>query len=186
MFVSSTSVLDTPYYTETRSGAVMESDNLDGASTGLGSGYGQSKWVAERLLMQASRERNLPAAIVRPGYILGDTRSGVTNSDDFLWRLMKGCLELGQVPVIRNAVNACPVDFVADCCVQVLSMGQPACDRLVYQVWNDQNVRFTDFFTSLLKFGYGNSDANNKSSTAVVGLIKLESKPYMEWRDALT
>jgi L-aminoadipate-semialdehyde dehydrogenase len=52
-FISSTSVLDTDYYinlshqqTSTGQGAVMEADDMEGSRTGLGTGYGQSKWVS--------------------------------------------------------------------------------------------------------------------------------------------
>lgn len=52
-FISSTSVLDTDYYiklsdeqTITGQGAVMEADDMMGSRSGLGTGYGQSKWVS--------------------------------------------------------------------------------------------------------------------------------------------
>ena len=40
----------------------------------------------------------------------------VTNTDDFLWRLVKGCIQLGLVPDMNNTVNMVPVDHVARCC----------------------------------------------------------------------
>lgn len=52
-FISSTSVLDTDHYinlshsqTSTGQGAVMEADDMEGSRIGLGTGYGQSKWVS--------------------------------------------------------------------------------------------------------------------------------------------
>jgi L-aminoadipate-semialdehyde dehydrogenase len=116
-FVSSTSVLDTPAYTETKATSILESDDLEGSRVGLTSGYGQSKWVAEKLLMQA-QALGLPVTIIRPGYIVGDAQTGVTNTDDFLWRLCKGivaelasilfagCIELGRMPIMHNVVNS--------------------------------------------------------------------------------
>lgn len=76
-FVSSTSVLDTEYYTEKLilGTNVYESDDLLGSKTGLGSGYGQTKWVGEQLIMRA-RKMGCPVTIIRPGYIVGDSRSG--------------------------------------------------------------------------------------------------------------
>ena len=81
-FVSSTSVLDTEYYVELsrnslRDGGkgVPEADNLEGSSKGLGTGYGQSKWVGEYLVRNAGR-RGLAGTIIRPGYVLGDSGSG--------------------------------------------------------------------------------------------------------------
>ncbi|KAI8607697.1 hypothetical protein BC830DRAFT_1053041, partial [Chytriomyces sp. MP71] len=81
--VSSTSVLDTSFYIRRYLNAgrpVPESDDLEGARRGLRSGYGQTKWVAEKLVMRA-RERGVPATIIRPGYILGDSKTGVNNTD---------------------------------------------------------------------------------------------------------
>lgn len=87
---------------------VLESDDLLGSSKGLTAGYGQTKWVSEQLILRA-RARGVPATIIRPGYIVGDSVSGVTNTDDFIWRLVKGCIQLGKVPRISNVVNMCNV-----------------------------------------------------------------------------
>lgn len=52
-FVSSTSTLDTEHYvhlsdrqTATGRGAVLETDNMQGSSSGLRTGYGQTKWAS--------------------------------------------------------------------------------------------------------------------------------------------
>ena len=81
-FVSSTSALDSKHYIELsdkslRNGGagVSESDDLQGSRTGLSTGYGQSKWVGEFLVKEAGR-RGLRGTIVRPGYILGDSKTG--------------------------------------------------------------------------------------------------------------
>ena len=76
VFVSSTSALDTEYYVQLSdsAGAVPESDDLEGARGTLKTGYGQSKWVAEKLLFEAGR-RGLRGHIVRPGYVVGDSES---------------------------------------------------------------------------------------------------------------
>jgi L-aminoadipate-semialdehyde dehydrogenase len=82
IFVSSTSVLDTEHYVnlsdsivEKGGKGISESDDLEGSRRGLRSGYGQSKWVAEKLIMDASK-RGMPASIVRPGYVVGHSKTG--------------------------------------------------------------------------------------------------------------
>ncbi|KAI9458834.1 alpha-aminoadipate reductase Lys1p [Lactarius psammicola] len=95
-------------------GGVSEDDPLEGSRTGLKTGYGQSKWVSEKLLFEAGK-RGLNGYIIRPGYIVGDTGTAVTNTDDFIWRLVKGCIQLGLVPDINNTINMVPVDHVAFC-----------------------------------------------------------------------
>ena len=84
-----------------------------------------------------ARRRGLPTTIIRPGYILGESHTGVTNADDFIWRLVKGCLQLGQVPIMSNVVNMCSVDYVANITVEVASKAQ-GIDRGVYHVFNTQ------------------------------------------------
>ncbi|KAF9262112.1 alpha-aminoadipate reductase Lys1p [Marasmius fiardii PR-910] len=120
VFVSSTSAIDTEHYVQLsdmilldqRGQGIPEVDNLDGAREGLKTGYGQSKWVSEKLLFEAGK-RGLKGHIIRPGYVVGDSHSAVTNTDDFIWRLVKGCIQLGLVPNINNTINMVPVDHVA-------------------------------------------------------------------------
>jgi L-2-aminoadipate reductase len=82
VFISSTSVLDSEHYIRlsdillAKGGeGILESDDLQGSRTHLPTGYGQTKWVSEQLVMQAGR-RGLQGAIVRPGYIVGDSVTG--------------------------------------------------------------------------------------------------------------
>lgn len=82
VFVSSTSVLDTEHYVNLSEQAIAaglegisESDDLQGSHDDLGTGYGQSKWVAEYLVRESGK-RGLRGCIVRPGYVLGDSKSG--------------------------------------------------------------------------------------------------------------
>ncbi|SLM34666.1 l-aminoadipate-semialdehyde dehydrogenase large subunit [Lasallia pustulata] len=158
-FVSSTSVLDTEDYVKlseqsVKSGGngVSEADDLEGSSTGLGTGYGQSKWVSEYLVREAGR-RGLRGTIVRPGYVLGDSRTGVTNTDDFLIRLLKGCLQLSSRPHITNTVNMVPVDHVAR--VVVASAFHPPVSPLgVAQVTSHPRLRFHEYLATLQEYGY--------------------------------
>jgi L-aminoadipate-semialdehyde dehydrogenase len=160
-FVSSTSALEAPgHYVRLADSIVQkggaglpESDNLDGAKTGITSGYGQSKWVSERLIMEAGR-RGLRGGIVRPSYVVGDSGSAVTNTDDFVWRMVKGCIQLGLVPDINNAINMVPVDHVARICS--LSALDASPDELrVFHVTSRPTVTFNTFLSSLARHGYG-------------------------------
>ena len=88
VFVSSTSVLDTDYYVSESERSIAaggedisETDDLQGSRTGLGTGYGQSKWVAEYLVTEAGR-RGLRGCTDRPGYVLGDSKTGGKSSED--------------------------------------------------------------------------------------------------------
>lgn len=81
-FVSSTSVLDTDHYVQesesiiaSGGSGISEADTLAGSSQGLGTGYGQSKWAGEFLVREAGK-RGLRGAVVRPGYVTGDSDTG--------------------------------------------------------------------------------------------------------------
>lgn len=83
VFVSSTSAIDTDHYVQLSESlaqnhsahrGVPESDDLEGAGASLKTGYGQTKWVSEKLLFEAGR-RGLQGHIVRPGYVVGDSRT---------------------------------------------------------------------------------------------------------------
>lgn len=158
VFVSSTSVLDNDYYvqlsdrlcSEGKAG-IPESDDLEGSSTGLNIGYGQVKWVGEYLTREAGR-RGLRGAVVRPGYVSGDSQTGVTNTDDFLIRMLKGCVQLSAHPDISNTINMCPVDFVAR--LVVAAAIHPAPTLEVIQCTSHPRLRFNEYLGMLRTCGY--------------------------------
>ena len=80
-FISSTSVLDTEGFIRKSEEAIssgaeglMESDDLEAGRTDLNTGYGQSKWVSEKVIMAAGK-KGLNGWIVRPGYVMGDSKT---------------------------------------------------------------------------------------------------------------
>ncbi|OJJ49460.1 hypothetical protein ASPZODRAFT_1496779 [Penicilliopsis zonata CBS 506.65] len=158
-FVSSTSTLDNDHYVELSERIVheggaglSESDDLEGSSVGLGTGYGQSKWAGEYLVKEAGR-RGLKGTVIRPGYVLGDSRTGTTNTDDFLIRMIKGCIQLNARPNIHNTVNMVPVDHVAR--VIIASAFHPPCTPIgVAQVTGHPRLRFNQFLGALQTYGY--------------------------------
>ncbi|KAI4171144.1 MAG: hypothetical protein LQ346_008777 [Caloplaca aetnensis] len=218
-FISSTSVLDTDHYVQMSEAGtpVPESDDLEGSRKGLGTGYGQSKWVSEYLIREAGK-RGLRGTIVRPGYVTGDSSGGgkdmeapsfkplsketkkptetdfltlsptVTNTDDFLTRHLKGCVQLGAAPEIPNGINMVPVNHVARCvvaCALHPSPSQPSefpsnqspntttttttTNTTIAQITAPSpRMTFTAFASALRTYGYP------------VPLI-----PYPAWRDRL-
>jgi thioester reductase-like protein len=98
--------------TALREDAALDHDGV------LFTGYAQSKWVAEKIVGIA-RARGLAASVYRPGMVAGDTRTGVSNLDDLLCRMIKGCVQLGSAPVLDMMVDATPVDFVSAAIVEL-------------------------------------------------------------------
>jgi L-aminoadipate-semialdehyde dehydrogenase len=94
----------------------------------------------------------------------------VTNTDDFIWRLIKGCIQLGLIPTIHNTVNMCPVDYVAECVVRI-SLSSTAASKHVFHITHppDPSFRFNELFNCLYRYGYTVSETE-----------------YIVWRDKLT
>ncbi|OVF09584.1 putative l-aminoadipate-semialdehyde dehydrogenase [Clavispora lusitaniae] len=159
-FVSSTSTLDTDYFvnesdelTARGLSGISEADDLSGSASGLGTGYGQSKWAAEYIVRRAG-DRGLRGCITRPGYVTGFSRTGASNSDDFLLRMLKGCAELGAYPDITNNVNMVPVDHVARVVV-ASALFPPQNDHLaVAHVTGHPRIRFNEYLGALKVYGY--------------------------------
>ncbi|POS86947.1 hypothetical protein EPUL_001357 [Erysiphe pulchra] len=171
-FVSSTSVLDTDHYISlsdrsAASGrnALLESDDMQGSRDKLKTGYGQTKWVSEQLVLAAGL-RGLRGSIVRPGYILNDKETGICNTDDFLIRMLKGCIQLSSRPRIINTVNVLPVNHVA-LLITAASLNplptaispssittQPSNFVKVIHATAHPRLRMNEFLSSLEYYGY--------------------------------
>ncbi|WKZ47158.1 MAG: amino acid adenylation domain-containing protein [Anaerolineales bacterium] len=94
-----------------------EDSNLDEVGAPFG-GYAQSKWVAEKLIVQAI-ERGIPCAIYRPGLVSGHSVTGAWNTDNLISSMTRACVLLGSVPSLDVMVNIVPVDFVSAAIVQL-------------------------------------------------------------------
>lgn len=114
-------------------------------------GYDQSKWVAEMIVAEA-RARGLPAAIYRPGRIGGHSRTGVGNPDDFLTRLICGCVQLGLAPDIPLVESLLPVDVAAQTIVHLSQ--QPALANTTFHLHNPQQVGWAWMVDTLQDRGY--------------------------------
>jgi thioester reductase-like protein len=90
---------------------ILESDEPDDVA-GLMGGYAESKWAAEAIVRRAA-STGLPIAIYRPGLITGDSTSGISSPDDFIWRLVRNCIDLGAGPDSSLELYLTPVNYVA-------------------------------------------------------------------------
>jgi len=93
-------------------GLCYENADLEQVGVPFG-GYGQSKWVAEGLMRLAAR-RGVPITIFRPDNILGDRRTGILNTNDMTYSLVRAIFKLGSVPDVEIMGGIVPVDFVSD------------------------------------------------------------------------
>lgn len=101
----------------------------------------------------------------------------MTNTDDFIWRLVKGCVQLGLIPDINNTINMVPVDHVARCTVLSAIEPPPPKSAKVHHITSRPSIRFNELLDSLSVFGY-----NVERCEYVIWRGKLE-KHVMEVQD---
>jgi amino acid adenylation domain-containing protein/thioester reductase-like protein len=114
-FISASSVFSSFGFSGVK--VVQEEDSLDDGQL-PDNGYSQSKWVAEKLVKIAG-ERGLPVCIYRPSRISGHSQTGVFNPNDFLYKLIIGCSQLGSAPDRDIRENIIPVDYVSKAIVHL-------------------------------------------------------------------
>ncbi|KAJ7665037.1 acetyl-CoA synthetase-like protein [Mycena polygramma] len=89
----------------------------------LGIGYGESKWVAENLLLRASEYTGLRTHIVRVGQLCGDSVIGAWNENEWLPALVRGAQILGAVPQTDEEISWIPLDVAASVLLDISANG---------------------------------------------------------------
>ncbi|MFE1744013.1 amino acid adenylation domain-containing protein [Coleofasciculus sp. H7-2] len=137
---------------------VREQDSIDDWEAvseailkGIASGYTQSKWVAEKLVTIAG-ERGLPISIYRPGRISGHSQTGVCNTDDHTFRMIKGCIQLGSAPKRDTMVNLISADYASRAIVHLSR--QKASLGKVFHLVNPHPIQWNELVNLICSFGY--------------------------------
>lgn len=81
------------------------------------------------------------------------TYSAVTNTDDFLIRMLKGCIQVGSRPDITNTINMVPVDHVARLVVAA-AFHPPETLPRACQVTSHPRLTFNKYLSALEAYGY--------------------------------
>ena len=131
-------------------GVVMEDEDYP-TTEGLFAGYGPTKWVSERLVTQG-RERGIPGNLYRPGVLAGDSRTGYGNTQDMVWNLIKGAIQLGAAPEHGYTLDVAPVDYVAAAIVR-LSL-QPGCLNRTFHFPNPRPLPWREVYDFARSYGY--------------------------------
>lgn len=113
----------TAYVAGTRTGVVREDELVYGQS--FKNHYEATKFAAE-VLVRAAMDQGLPAVVIRPSIVVGDSRTGETDKFDGPYNAFKFLHKLRAVPLpmpligeSKAHVNLVPVDFLVDASVAI-------------------------------------------------------------------
>ncbi|KAG5652629.1 putative NRPS-like protein biosynthetic cluster [Sphagnurus paluster] len=106
-FIFTSSIASTQSW-DTSRGPVPEEIILD-ASSAIGGGYGEAKYVADRILAKSG----LHTTSLRIGQISGGQPKGAWATSDWVPILIKSSVALGILPQVEGVVSWLPVDGVA-------------------------------------------------------------------------
>ncbi|MGE7993362.1 amino acid adenylation domain-containing protein [Pseudomonas sp. NPDC089554] len=133
-------------------GRVLEQDPAATPPIYIRNGYNLSKWVGERILQRA-REQGVWVNLFRPGNITFDSRTGVCQPQrNRLMLMLKGSLQLGQVPRLELDFDLMPVDFLARFVAFHSSRYLPG--QCVFNLHNPEPLRWRDYLASFREQGH--------------------------------
>ena len=90
----------------------LENSDIDSFADKLENGYGQAKWVAEKLIWKAV-SRKIPVCLYRPGNIGHHSRTGAANPNDFQTMIIDACMKVNCAPDEDGwSFEMTPVDFL--------------------------------------------------------------------------
>ncbi|KAJ5964445.1 NRPS-like enzyme [Penicillium vulpinum] len=105
-------------------------------------GYAQSQWTAESMVRRM-RDRGLPISIYRPGFVIGHSKTGASNLDDFVSRLFVSCIQMGLFPhVAHMRFEYITIDYLLDAMIHIASSNKNM-GRSYHLVASDQTKSWT-------------------------------------------
>jgi thioester reductase-like protein len=161
--ISTVSIFGSTYGEPT---VIREDEPIDGHETQLDLGYSQSKWVAEKLVWIA-QSRGLPVTVFRAGAIAGSSQTGLSNSKDFEFSFIRGCVQMGVFPALEHEQQSfVPVDYVSQAIVHLSK--RPQSLTKAFHLVHPYPMRKVEFFEHIQACGY-----------------PLKKLPYPQWREIL-
>ncbi|MEU5158463.1 amino acid adenylation domain-containing protein [Streptomyces sp. NPDC020875] len=124
-------------------------------------GYGESKWVAESLVLAAG-DRGQPVSVLRPYEITGERRTGACNVETAICSLFRTIADTGVAPDIPLPIDFVPVDHTAAAIVHIATHDEPG--KRVYHLTNPRPTTFRHVLDRMRAAGFG-----------------IRALPYRQW-----
>jgi amino acid adenylation domain-containing protein/thioester reductase-like protein len=126
--------------------------DVEDVPTKLADGYGQTKWVAEQLVLEAGR-RGLPVKVHRAGTISGHSQTGASNAWDLLTALFVESMRIGHYPDVEGwRAEMTPVDFVSKAIIHLGN--QTEAEQTIFHLGDPTPVDVSKVFEDLSQLGY--------------------------------
>ncbi len=114
-------------------------------------GYIESKWVAEKLMIEA-REQGFPIRIFRPGLICGPPSHPVIHREYFFFGILKAMVESGKSFRFYNYWEITPVDYAAK---SILYLGiMPSPPMQTFHIMSSSGRTTIEIAEMLAQYGY--------------------------------
>jgi thioester reductase-like protein len=113
--------------------------------------YYQSKWVSE-MQMQHAREGGLQVNIYRPGSLVCDLENGVPVKNEFSFRIVEGCRQLGFAPDIDFDLSLTPLDVVAEIVSTIAAKDKKL--NTNYSIVNPNRINIKNIILRLIEEGF--------------------------------
>jgi len=134
--------------TNRNEGVALENDRLDEPCMIYG-GYGQTKYVSEKLL------HNVPQVlcginVIRYGLLCGDTTNGISAPKDFLGMFIRGAEEIGKLPKDPSGklgIDISPIDIASKMTVDIATKS----DGGIYHIASENPLPYTKLCTIIEK-----------------------------------
>ncbi|KAI0058351.1 acetyl-CoA synthetase-like protein [Artomyces pyxidatus] len=154
LFTSSIAVL---FGAKSNTDTTLERPILD-PGVSIGTGYSESKWVAESILLRAMQETQMQVNVVRVGQLCGDRVFGGWSEKEWVAAMMRGSQVLGSVPTRPELISWVPVDVAASALLDMLGCQEP-----------------------VLHLVHPNPVGWSVLSDAASAILKAPSIPYDDW-----
>ncbi|ORX84130.1 putative acyl-CoA synthetase [Anaeromyces robustus] len=155
-------------------------------------GYIQTKWLSEHYVKRG-KEVGINSTIIRPCYIIADSKTGVCNTDDFIYKFIKQCI-IYKIAPSGVFLNLTPVDKVAigivnymhsNKIINLIPEKQTSTDKL-FKMYNEkyhQSIKMLDKDQWLKQFL--EKSKNDLKSLSIVPSLVAINKNYEVTSDFL-
>ncbi|KAF9556254.1 acetyl-CoA synthetase-like protein [Agrocybe pediades] len=124
-------------------------------------GYTESKWVSEEILVDASKRTQLNSVIVRVGQLCGGL-NGCWNTAEWFPSLVQSAQTLGCLPTDDKVVDWIPLDLAAKALVDYRLSGNPGS-------------------SAILHLTHPRPVAWSKLAAAISRELSVEAVPFIDW-----